>query len=120
MALHEGSPVTEVQAGQLRTGDGAWHQFDEALWCTQAAAAGWLRDTGLPVGACPDARNQREACAALQQITGPDLCVGAARWSQLWSGQVEGCILRQPTGVTLYLLLLLLVVCRCVRLPADQ
>jgi selenide,water dikinase len=50
VSLHEGSPVAEVQAGQLRTGDGAWHSFDEALWCTQAAAAGWLRDTGLPVG----------------------------------------------------------------------
>lgn len=51
VSLHEGSPVTEVQAGQLRTGDWAWHSFDEALWCTQAAAAGWLRDTGLPVDA---------------------------------------------------------------------
>jgi hypothetical protein len=50
--LHENSPVREVQAGRLQTGDGAWHCFDEALWCTQAAAAGWLGDTGLPVGAC--------------------------------------------------------------------
>jgi hypothetical protein len=48
--LQEYSPVLQVQAGQLQTGDGAWHSFDVALWCTQAAAAGWLRDTGLPVG----------------------------------------------------------------------
>jgi NADH dehydrogenase FAD-containing subunit len=50
--LHESSPVREVRAGRLQTGDGVWHCFDEALWCTQAAAAGWLGDTGLPVGAC--------------------------------------------------------------------
>jgi predicted metal-binding transcription factor (methanogenesis marker protein 9) len=25
--------------------------FDEALWCTQAAAPSWLKDTGLPLGA---------------------------------------------------------------------
>lgn len=24
--------------------------FDECLWCTQAAAAAWIRDTGLPTG----------------------------------------------------------------------
>lgn len=52
VALHEDFQVTEVQAGRLQTADGEWHCFDEALWCTQAAAAGWLSDTGLPVGAC--------------------------------------------------------------------
>lgn len=50
VVLHEHSPVLEVQEGRLQTADGVWHAFDEALWCTQAAAAGWLRDTGLPVG----------------------------------------------------------------------
>lgn len=50
VALYENCKVAEVQAGRLRTGDSTWHSFDEALWCTQAAAAGWLYDTGLPVG----------------------------------------------------------------------
>jgi len=50
VVLHEHSPVLEVQEGRLQTADGGWHAFDEALWCTQAAAAAWLRDTGLPVG----------------------------------------------------------------------
>lgn len=51
VVLHEHSPVLEVQEGRLQTADGGWHAFDEALWCTQAAAAAWLRDTGLPVDA---------------------------------------------------------------------
>jgi hypothetical protein len=49
--LHEGSAVQRVEAGLIVTEDGAKHAFDEALWCTQAAAAGWLKATGLPTGA---------------------------------------------------------------------
>jgi hypothetical protein len=50
VALHEHCKVAEVGAGRLRTDDSTWHNFEDALWCTQAAAAGWLKDTGLPVG----------------------------------------------------------------------
>jgi hypothetical protein len=48
--LHEGAAVQRVEAGLIVTDDGAKHPFDEALWCTQAAAAGWLKATGLPTG----------------------------------------------------------------------
>jgi len=37
-------------AGGLQTSDGVWHDCDEVLWCTQAAAAPWLKGTGLPTG----------------------------------------------------------------------
>jgi NADH dehydrogenase FAD-containing subunit len=48
--LQEGTAVQRVEAGLIVTEDGAKHAFDEALWCTQAAAAGWLKATGLPTG----------------------------------------------------------------------
>eukprot|EP00878_Enallax_costatus_P045872 GHUV01055390.1.p1 GENE.GHUV01055390.1~~GHUV01055390.1.p1 ORF type:complete len:215 (+),score=34.56 GHUV01055390.1:91-735(+) len=48
--LHEQSNVTAVEAGRLMTDDGGWHAFDECLWCTQAAAANWIKQTGLPTG----------------------------------------------------------------------
>lgn len=41
-----------MEEGRLFTSDGAAHTFDEALWCTQAAAAPWLKATGLPTGEC--------------------------------------------------------------------
>uniref|UniRef100_A0A383W2K1 Selenide, water dikinase n=1 Tax=Tetradesmus obliquus TaxID=3088 RepID=A0A383W2K1_TETOB len=49
--LHEGTAVQRVEAGCIVTEDGVSHPFDEALWCTQAAAAGWLKATGLPTDA---------------------------------------------------------------------
>ena len=42
-----GLPVTRVEPGRLRIGDGAPIEADEILWTTQAAPARWLRDTGL-------------------------------------------------------------------------
>ena len=50
MRLFEGRGVAAVEAGRLVLDDGSVETFDEALWCTQAAAPAWLRDTGLPLG----------------------------------------------------------------------
>ncbi len=45
--VHLGRSVIEVAAGQVRCDDGAMVPLDEVLWTTSAAAAGWLRETGL-------------------------------------------------------------------------
>ncbi|PRW20680.1 water dikinase [Chlorella sorokiniana] len=42
--------VKEVQPAALVLGDGQTVPFDECLWTTQASAASWLAETGLPVG----------------------------------------------------------------------
>ena len=48
VTLHEFARVKEVRAGELvLEGGGAPIPFDECLWCTQASAAPWLRETGL-------------------------------------------------------------------------
>lgn len=52
MELFEGRGVTAVEAGKLTLDDGSSEAFDEALWCTQASAPGWLKGTGLPLGLC--------------------------------------------------------------------
>ena len=39
--------VTEVQGNELVCSNGTRVPFDECVWCTQAGAARWLRDTGL-------------------------------------------------------------------------
>jgi hypothetical protein len=46
--------VVKVEPGVLLLADGRALRFDHCLWSTQASAAGWLADTGLPVdaGAC--------------------------------------------------------------------
>ena len=53
VVVHEsgGEGVTEVLSGVLKLGKGAAVAFDECLWCTQASAAGWVKETGLPTGA---------------------------------------------------------------------
>lgn len=38
-----------MEAGKLILDDGRVEAFDEALWCTQAAAPAWLAGTGLPL-----------------------------------------------------------------------
>jgi len=43
-----GSAVTRVEAGALVCTDGRRIAFDEALWVTEAGAAAWLGETGLP------------------------------------------------------------------------
>jgi len=44
-----GCAVIRVEPGTLITADGNRIRFDEALWVTEAGAAPWLADTGLPL-----------------------------------------------------------------------
>jgi selenide, water dikinase len=44
-----GSAVTRVEPGLLICDDGDPIEFDEALWVTEAGAAPWLAETGLPL-----------------------------------------------------------------------
>jgi selenide,water dikinase len=44
-----GRAVTDVEPGMLRMSDGDTLALDEILWVTQAAAAGWLRESGFAV-----------------------------------------------------------------------
>jgi selenide,water dikinase len=45
------NPVVVVEPGVLVCADGRRIGFDEALWVTEAGAAPWLADTGLPLTA---------------------------------------------------------------------
>ena len=46
-----GSEVVRVEPGALICADGKRIAFDEALWVTEAGAAPWLAETGLPLTA---------------------------------------------------------------------
>jgi selenide, water dikinase len=46
-----GNPVVRVEPGVLACADGSRFAFDEALWVTEAGAAPWLAETGLPLTA---------------------------------------------------------------------
>ena len=50
LELHEGVRVVAVEAGRLLLESQPPEAFDECLWCTQAAAPAWLRQTGLTLG----------------------------------------------------------------------
>jgi selenide,water dikinase len=43
------SAVSRVELGELVCADGSRIEFDEALWVTEAGAAPWLAETGLPL-----------------------------------------------------------------------
>lgn len=43
------SRVAKVEAGLLHLADGRQLSFDELFWCTGAAAAPWVAESGLPV-----------------------------------------------------------------------
>ena len=45
------SAVVRVEPGRLLCADGSSIEFDEALWVTEAGAAAWLAETGLPLNA---------------------------------------------------------------------
>ncbi|WP_339799544.1 selenide, water dikinase SelD [uncultured Marinobacter sp.] len=45
--LHLGSPVTQVEAGLLKTEAGQTVHLDEILWVTRAGGPAWLKETGL-------------------------------------------------------------------------
>ncbi len=49
IALHTGRTVIRVEPGRLWCTAGSGIDFDEALWVTQAGAAPWLAETGLPL-----------------------------------------------------------------------
>lgn len=59
--------VVEVQPCTLVLSDGQRVPFDECLWTTQASAAAWLAETGLPV----DARGFLLVNDCLQSDGGP-------------------------------------------------
>ena len=69
IALHAGSAVAEVTGDRLRTADGAWHQADEVLWTTEAAAAPWLARSGLAV----DDRGFVRVSSTLQSVSHPNV-----------------------------------------------
>jgi len=47
--LETETAITRVEPGRLIATDGGTIEFDEALWVTEAAAAAWLAETGLPL-----------------------------------------------------------------------
>jgi selenide,water dikinase len=49
VAVLTDSPVIRVEPGALVLADGRRIAFDAALWVTEAGAAPWLADTGLPL-----------------------------------------------------------------------
>jgi selenide, water dikinase len=51
IAVASGSPVLRVEPGMLLCAGGKRIKFDEALWVTEAGAAPWLAETGLPLTA---------------------------------------------------------------------
>jgi selenide, water dikinase len=51
VALVAGTAVVRVEPGILVCADGRHIAFDEALWVTEAGAAAWLGETGLPLTA---------------------------------------------------------------------
>jgi selenide,water dikinase len=62
-----GRAVSEVIAGALHFADGETLALDEILWVTQAAAAGWIAESGLGV----DTRGFLQVNAALQSLSHP-------------------------------------------------
>ena len=48
--LHEGVRIAAVEDRQLLLDSRQSEAYDECLWCTQAAAPAWLRDTDLTLG----------------------------------------------------------------------
>ena len=51
IAVLSGSEIVRVRPGSLICCDGKRVDFDEALWVTEAGAAPWLAETGLPLAA---------------------------------------------------------------------
>jgi selenide,water dikinase len=48
IACHTGARVVAVKEGALQLENGEWHAFDRLFWCTAAAPAPWVADSGLP------------------------------------------------------------------------
>jgi selenide,water dikinase len=69
ITVHAGKAVTEVAHARLRTTDGVWHEANEVLWSTEAAAAPWLALSGLAV----DRAGFVSVSSTLQSISHPDV-----------------------------------------------
>ena len=67
--VHTGHPVSGVEPGILKNGDGSNYALDEILWVTAAGAASWLGDSGLEV----DAHGFVKVNDALQSLSHPDV-----------------------------------------------
>jgi selenide,water dikinase len=69
ITVHLGATVSALSPGCLHTADGRTYDADETMWVTQAAGAGWLKQTGL---ALDDAGFIR-VNAQLQSVTDPTI-----------------------------------------------
>lgn len=69
ITVHAGQAVTEVAHARLRTADGVWHEANEVLWSTEAAATPWLAVSGLAV----DRAGFVSVSGTLQSISHPDV-----------------------------------------------
>jgi selenide,water dikinase len=69
ITLHTGSAVVDVQPNRLQTADGRFHDVDEILWTTEAAAAPWLRESGLAV----DEHGFVQVSSTLQSTSHPEV-----------------------------------------------
>lgn len=69
LRIHAGSRVTGIDGGQLRIDGGAAVELEAIFWTTQAAAASWLRATGLQL----DADGFIVVDDALRSVSHPDV-----------------------------------------------
>jgi len=69
IAVHTGQGVVRATAGALHTADGREHAADDVLWTTEAAAAPWLRESGLEV----DEGGFVRVLASLRSVSHPDV-----------------------------------------------
>jgi selenide,water dikinase len=69
VTVHAGQPVVAVTPGVLHTAGGRTHAVGEVLWTTEAAAAPWLRESGLEV----DEGGFVRVTDALQSVSHPDV-----------------------------------------------
>ncbi|GAB4461093.1 MAG: hypothetical protein OHK0037_09450 [Elainellaceae cyanobacterium] len=67
--LHLGETVAAVEPDGLRCESGRWIECDRPFWVTQAAAASWLKDSGLAT----DERGFIQVNDALQSISHPQV-----------------------------------------------
>lgn len=60
----EGKNIIGVDVGKLTVEGEEAIEFDECLWCTQASASSWIKDTGLETG-CKSIHTVVECCCQL-------------------------------------------------------
>ena len=63
--VHLSHAVTAVADGRLQTADGRWHEANEVVWCTEAAAVPWVAQSGLAV----DRAGFMQVSSSLQSIS---------------------------------------------------